>query len=158
MKTPYLIQRLKRPIGTTNPFSFGGGRVNGGLSPEASSILKSIVRFDYMGAAEFEWGAVPQALNSLAKADLITAKHNNVFLIVPKNIVEDVKNWIDLAIEDKQPHTKERIGLRAAIAKEKYNDTVGWLKIESNDYCYEPFMFFIDEEMFNNMCKLFGIK
>ena len=31
MKNPYLIQRLNAPMGEVNPFSFGGGKINGGL-------------------------------------------------------------------------------------------------------------------------------
>jgi hypothetical protein len=69
----YLIQRLEPPFENPgplgdNPFSFGGGYKNGGLSDEAMSLLNGIFRFDYMGAAEFEFGSVPKALNKIAKA------------------------------------------------------------------------------------------
>lgn len=71
----YLIQRLDPPFksehplgGKDNPFAFGGGYRNGGLSDEAMDLLRDIFRFDYMGAAEFEFGAVPEALNKIAKA------------------------------------------------------------------------------------------
>jgi hypothetical protein len=46
-------------------FSFGGGLKNGGLSEEAMEILNPIMRFDYMGSAEFEFGALPEALNKM---------------------------------------------------------------------------------------------
>ncbi len=43
MEKTHLIQRLKEPIGRTNPFSFGGGGlVNGGLSEKAMELLKPI--------------------------------------------------------------------------------------------------------------------
>jgi len=64
----YLIQRLDKPTGSLNPFSFGGGHVNGGLSDEGAEALKSICSFDYMGSAEFEFGALPKALNSIASS------------------------------------------------------------------------------------------
>lgn len=70
----YLIQRLQKPFpanagglkNLVNAFSFGGGLVNGGLSKDAMSLLSSICRFDYMGSAEFEWGAVPKTLKQIA--------------------------------------------------------------------------------------------
>ena len=43
MKRSYLVQRLRKPRGweltKDNPFSFGGGLQNGGLSGEAMSLL-----------------------------------------------------------------------------------------------------------------------
>lgn len=72
MNDTYLIQRLRKPYGSksifgSNPFSFGGGLRNGGLSDEAMDLLKEVFSFDYMGAAEFEFGAVPKALQLIAK-------------------------------------------------------------------------------------------
>ena len=72
MKRTYLIQRLEKPrtlkiAGVElkdNPFSFGGGLRNGGLSKDATDLLRPLFSFDYMGAAEFEFGAVPEALSS----------------------------------------------------------------------------------------------
>lgn len=71
---PWLIQRLTRPVslpeghflhGKDNPFTFGGGLRNGGLPKHAMDLLRPIFGFDYMGAAEFEFGAVPKALKSM---------------------------------------------------------------------------------------------
>lgn len=71
---PWLIQRLTRPVGAPeghplhgkdNPFAFGGGLKNGGLPKDAMDLLRPIFGFDYMGAAEFEFGAIPKALQSM---------------------------------------------------------------------------------------------
>lgn len=76
MKASYLIQRLDPPSGypdghamaaLDNAFSFGAGYRNGGLSDDAMDLLRPIFRFDYMGAAEFEFGAVSEALGKIAK-------------------------------------------------------------------------------------------
>lgn len=73
MKSSYLIQRLQKPSinkdGSVfiNPFSFGGGLVSGGLSKDAMELLRNIFEFDYMGAAEYEFGAVPEALQAIAE-------------------------------------------------------------------------------------------
>ena len=63
LKAPYKEGGLGRKLGAA--FAFGGGLVNGGLSPEAMELLGPIFRFDYMGASEFEHGAVPKAIASL---------------------------------------------------------------------------------------------
>lgn len=68
-ESSWLVQRLepKRSglLGEVNPFSFGGGLLNGGLTREAMKLLP--FGFDYMGSAEFEFGAVPKALQTVAK-------------------------------------------------------------------------------------------
>lgn len=65
---PNLLQRLKAPfenkVFVVNPFSFGGG--GSGLSREAAKMLNDIWEFDYMGAAEYEFGAAAGALATIA--------------------------------------------------------------------------------------------
>jgi len=67
MRSIWLIQRLKKPYQSNgqgleklgfkdNPFAFGVGLLNGGISPEAMDLTREIWRYDYMGSAEFEWG------------------------------------------------------------------------------------------------------
>jgi len=76
MHRSYLIQRLVKPHALSmkiggkqidNPFCFGGGLVNGGLSDKAMDLFREIFSFDYMGAAEFEFGSIPAAFNAIAK-------------------------------------------------------------------------------------------
>ena len=95
MNKTILVQRLKKPFKTeakglladlANALSFGGGLVNGGLSKEAMTLLCKCFRFDYMGASEFEWGAVPKAFNAMAK--MAVAKQLEFWdLTVPKKSV-----------------------------------------------------------------------
>ena len=88
-----LVQRLiPRPdSGMLNPFAFGGGLVQGGLSKAALNALP--FRFDYMGAAEYEWGAVPECLYTMAEnsADLVTST-----ILIP---VENIKGWLSHEME-----------------------------------------------------------
>ena len=154
--SPYLVQRLKKPLGQSNPFAFGGGYKNGGLSEKAMDLLKNIFRFDYMGSAEFEWGAVPKAFQRLAEeqANLVTETEGKVFILCPKEYVNEVKAWVKLASIGEEGNLKESLGLQRALNKEKYADTLGWLCIDEN----QPFMFFVDETMFKDTCKLFGVE
>ena len=77
MDRSWLVQRLKKPRPgqglDSGPFAFGGGLVNGGLREEALELFKDLWRFDYMGAAEFEFGEVPRALQRMAKSERLVA-------------------------------------------------------------------------------------
>lgn len=61
-----LIQRLKLPRPNNNGrFGFGCGLPRGGLSLEAWELISPLCSFDYMGAAEFEFGALANAFAKL---------------------------------------------------------------------------------------------
>jgi hypothetical protein len=64
METSKLIQRVRKPrvnkLAMHNPFTFGAG--GGRLRPEALDLLAPVFSFDYMMAAEYEFGAVPEGL------------------------------------------------------------------------------------------------
>src|SRR5687767_3353849 len=146
MNKPYLIQRLKKPLGVENPYSFGGGRINGGINKESMKLINQVFSFDYMGSAEFEWGAVPTALAALMNGNTITfSLHNAIWVICLENDKEEVRKWILDASVGKHGHLKEHLGFKEALSKEKYADYLGWLKIEDDRFCTNPFMFFIDK-------------
>jgi len=74
LKRTYLVQRLLKPLPKTDSTpllklldfgAFGVGLTNGGFSKQAMQALNTICRFDYMGASEFEWGAVPNAFKTM---------------------------------------------------------------------------------------------
>lgn len=67
---------------------------------------------DYMGAAEFEWGAIPEANNRLAEAgdDLTMLRHefnghNLIFLYIGKegDPTEGFDNWVNTRCDGKEP-------------------------------------------------------
>jgi len=170
MKRTYLIQRFTKPRGFINPcdliqVSFGGGLKNGGLSDKAMGMLKTIMSFDYMGSAEFEWGAVPAAFEFIAEqagkgnilTNTVTASNGKpVFYLCPKEYYPEVHDRIKKFLETEDEYKldlKEHCGLRQAIFEEgKYKpDVIGWLEIDNG------FMFFTDEEMYENVCMLFGL-
>lgn len=161
MKQIRLVQRLKEPIGQSNPFSFGGGLVNGGFSEEAMEMLKNIFSFDYMGAAEFEFGGVPTAFQSLAMLAIddklsstwIPIDGKKVWIIAPTKELSEISAWIvSHSGADFYGDMKESLGLKSSL--EGSDNVKGWLKIEKDRDCEEPFMFFIDEDMFDKMVKL----
>lgn len=165
-KQPFLIQRLEPKKDFIDSFSFGGGGLkNGGLSPEAMSLLKGIFSFDYMGSAEFEWGAIPKSLEHIAKnhQDYLgfvltceTKEHKlgEVYLLCNSTDYKKISTWIISKAYneyDTSLRTKERVGLQEVINKTAHRKTCGWLDIDNH------FFFFTDKEMYENVKKLFDI-
>ncbi len=71
-----LVQRFKKPYPkdtldwhTKVDQVFGGG--SRGLTDEAWDVLKPVLSIDRMGAAEYEWGALPEALKRLTASSLV---------------------------------------------------------------------------------------
>lgn len=89
MERTHLIQRLTAPrvkgLGISNPFSFGAG--GGHFSKQAMDLLAPIVRFDYMMAAEYEFGAVPEGLSKIHDH----ASNKNLFFSTLDIKFKDVK-------------------------------------------------------------------
>jgi hypothetical protein len=161
----YLIQRLEKPQGFTNPFNFGGGLKNGGLSDDAMKLIKNIFSFDYMGSAEFEYGAVPDAMNKIAKNHESYSSHEvkvkpkkgnvgNVYVICNDNITTDVISWIKKKGQDeynKNQRTKEHVGLHESLTNDEFR-IKGWLELDN------AFFFFTDKGMYEKTKLLFGIE
>lgn len=174
MQKPVLVQRLQRPFKEKNPlldlanaFSFGGGLKDGGLSENGLRLIENIFRFDYMGAAEFEWGAVPNALNKIARnrksyvafGTLIKTKEGrsgNVYVICDRSICQEVTEWIKrkgFDEFDRECWTMEQVWLQNAINSENriFSSVCGWLELNNG------FFFFTDKEMFLKSAKLFEL-
>lgn len=161
----WLVQRLERPIKSRgplrdNPFSFGGGYKNGGLSDEAMKLLRDVFSFDYMGSAEFEFGALPKALQRIAKADLaaftIDVDGHSVYVLAPAEWEAEVEARIREFAKDYGSdyyRLKETTRLHAVLNDGPYTDRLaGWLELDNG------FMFFTDREMWSQACELFGVK
>lgn len=65
----WLVQRLGAPprseLAAKAEQVFGGGML--ALKPEAWKLLQEIFSIDYMGAAEFEFGTIPNCLKAMAQ-------------------------------------------------------------------------------------------
>jgi hypothetical protein len=177
MERSWLVQRLRRPWPgeRDNPFSFGGGLKNGGLSDEAMGLLRGIFSFDYMGAAEFEFGAVPEALQRIARADLAVfsfavpladvpahwrdkssekpAGEATVYVLCPADnsdeVRERIEGWARTHLADLKEQTRFASALRPF--NEWDSEVCGWLELDNG------FMFFTDRDMWQQTCELFGV-
>jgi hypothetical protein len=158
-----------------NPFAFGGGLRNGGLTDEAMDLLRGVFSFDYMGAAEFEFGAVPKALQGLADADLAAfviaiplrdagrpwGNKDEVpedatasfYVICRRDEANDVSARIRELVAG-GVRLKESTHIdRALFPKEEWDqDTRGWLELDNG------FLFFVDKEMWEGAAALFGLE
>lgn len=71
MKETFLVQRLNKPIKKTGGPLDNAHRVLGGgmlqLSEKVWNVLDPIFTIDYMGSAEFEFGAIPNTLQGLLR-------------------------------------------------------------------------------------------
>jgi hypothetical protein len=194
MRSSYLIQRLNQPFDgggllpgvKDNPFAFGGGYRNGGLTSEAMDLLRPVFSFDYMGSAEFEFGEVPKALSKIAKrADDLTLISFTVAIPL-KTVPQPWEDQRRKLPNDIDPKAKAPIYV---IAPAEWKDEITarikvWAKApfshlkESTqmDQVLRPpaddkyptrvggwleldngFFFFADEEMFHKTAALFGI-
>jgi hypothetical protein len=170
MKQSYLIQRLKKPYkgNTNNPFNFGGGLARGGICKDCYDALNQIFTFDYMGAAEFEFGIIPEVLGRIFRyyADGRSVKGRLCIHGIPVYYLchEVQKAEVDKRIQEiatGKVRGKERALLDEALASrvpdrvvpEKsmkysdYKDYIGWLELDND------FIFFLDKEPLENFSK-----
>jgi hypothetical protein len=186
-QNPYLVQRLKLPTETAigkvrvdQIFAFGGG--GSGLSPEAWEILKPLFEFDYMGAAEFEFGAFPKSLSKMLKKPLVTYQlelsaddhkgnparnwgakgpafgpkaGGTVYVICQAGHEEFTKDAIHgYAMETL--HTKEYVGLAEALDPTPNVERKAWNKPTVGWYeLPNGFFFFTDKPMYERTLAVF---
>lgn len=182
MNKSYLIQRLEKPRSfgrmglKTNPFSFGGGLRNGGLTDEARRVLNQVFDFAYMGAAEFEWGAVPDALRRIFeerekfelytivlkwkdvaqerftfKDDLTDRTTNGeveLYLFCHKDEKEEVERRVRDFAKDVPSDQKEPVYLGSYLRRRK-KDVGGWLELNNG------YFFFMDKQMAEGTREIF---
>ena len=170
----YLIQRLKKPytgeVKTPLQALCKFGLAATGITKELSEALSSICIWDYMGSAEYEFGAIPKALRAMATLKLTTTvesinyKYRDyrnskditgilpIYIIALKEDLQEVTNRIKtLAIGGLR--CKEHPNFAESLANHEYSkDIYGWLELDNG------YMFFKDETMYVHFCALLGAK
>lgn len=158
----YLVQRLNAPLGNKGAeiWSFGGGLKNGGLSENAMNLLRPIFSFDYMGSAEFEFGAVSKSFDHIAKniatydAWECNIQKKKIYIISQKEEKEEVKDLLSRLAKGKEKlkgssHFDWALGLNKWLTGEC--KTIGWLDLENN------LLFFIDKDAAEKTAQLFEL-
>lgn len=130
------------------------------LSQEFLLSLKSVMCFEYMGSAEFEWGAIPRCLYRILdkRLEFVAApfrlKGKNIYIICrdDEEYMGDIKRVIQrFSVSDYGNRTKETVGLYDTLIYGKSLSPCGWLDIQND------FFFFTDAEMYRATCELFKI-
>ena len=141
---PYLIQRLDKPYKSDGPlgdisrmFAFGGGLKDGGMSKEAYELVNKLWRFDYMGASEFEWGAVPAALAAIyeyRKAEVLDG-----FILRLTGPAPEARNEERLRFPDCSKTQKKTADLMVLCHKAHRTNVIDTLeRLTATDYVNEP--------------------
>lgn len=164
MRNTWLVQRLnKKP---TSAFLakaeqvFGGGALQ--LKPEAWALLQSIFGIDYMGAAEFEFGALPKSFQELMRDSerLIAFEMSvtpfpdaTVYVLCRKEHEVGAREIIELIAQDKLRLKESTYFQRAFDPTVQKGDlstrTCGWYELNNG------FFFFKDKEMWEKTVKMF---
>lgn len=182
MENSHYIQRLERPVPKEhrdnplvklgNAFSFGGGLKNGGIPEEGMKIIRDAFQFDYMGAAEYEWGEVPKALARIFEnrenyIDFsFTCRFKSwkregkstVYVIAKPEWKDEIKKRIrryaiGRAVKSNGFPVKVKGGVLLESAMAGDSERIkGWLELDNG------YFFFIDEEMFNKTKEIFKIR
>lgn len=158
-KRTYLVQRLTKPMGGrmgafSEAFAFGGGLRHGGVSDGAMDLLRQVFAFDYMGAAEFEWGAVPKALDGMLRRGRLSAWS---FVVADRQFYGLADDGWRAAVESTVADwVADPYGcrLKGATYIDKVDDgrVVGWLELDNG------FFVFADEATWRGTADLFGVK
>lgn len=152
----WLVQRLCKPVSSTlgEAFSFGGGYKNGGLSDEAMSLLRPIFSFDYMGAAEYEFGKVAETIFEIAKnsenysvSDCVLPEGTVYFFCKTADIEAVHQRVLDIRNQVGDGRTRDITGMSNAFIDT--SKLTGWLELDNH------FIVFKNKEDMDKFVALF---
>ncbi len=92
-----LLQRILLPLSQRGRPFMGAGSFNG-MAEERLKKLLSIIRFDYMGSADFEFGTIPRCLKTISEDRKYIFHQKSIkgvifYMILPG---DSVNEYIDL--------------------------------------------------------------
>jgi hypothetical protein len=159
MKKTWLVHRLNAPTNGANPFAFGGGFRNGGISDGLMKKLMPIFSFDYMGAAEYEFGDTAEALELMLSGQKLVSGQIQFLKTRPEVVAYYICNASDeyevrdriIALYKGKLNTREYVYLKRVFDKEYEGMTRGWLELDNG------FAFFVDREMWIKFGRLFEL-
>lgn len=157
----YLVQRLEKAVNYANPFSLGGGYKNGWLTGEGMKMLSGLFSFAYMGAAEYEFGAVATFFHELAKNIKeyrrweLNINGTPIYVIGQDGLIESINDRLIAISKHKSGYIKCGCNLDSAVGLSKYSPkekckTIGWLELDN------IFAFFTDKKVTDDLFILFN--
>ncbi len=142
MKKGYLIQRILPPIA---------------IRRKKEPALENVMHLDYMGAAEFEFGAIGRAVEALLEKDfeagLLSPSKTGVasplwYICLTENVSEMLDRVIELAINDTDRYFKEKPYFFDSMGEDPKEQFIGWWDLENN------YILFSDPQIFEALIKL----
>ena len=124
-KRPYLIQRAEMK-------NVSKGDIVG---------IDYLMSFEYMGSAEFEFGALPRSLKRMASefnaykrfSTSFSNGDDMVHIICKSEHKDDIIAFLEKASKESYGlNTKEVVYFKEALAKEQYTNTNVWWDLENN--------------------------
>jgi hypothetical protein len=169
LKMTRLVQRLCAPRvkegqvdALAKAFSFGGG--GGRLTEKAWEMLSPIFHFDYMGAAEFEFGAVPQALLMMSEMKLTAfvlktyTTQTPVYVLCDENLANEIIDRIQAIAKGEECqgneirlHEKSYFLEALTPVRDFDKKFLGWLELDNG------FFWTTNLEMWRKFAKVFGL-
>jgi len=115
--------------------------------------IDSIIHLDYMGASEFEWGALPKSLKQI-RADLsnyiyfdVTIKSKTVTVFCQKSLKNEVEEYL-LSLISREMRTHEYTAIPDYFNDGYHKDTIDfWWDVEND------LMFWVKEDTFTRLFK-----
>jgi hypothetical protein len=174
-KSTWLVQRLTQSfmLETIEPKGVWKLIKDGKVSEESMKLRAQIHSYDYMGSAEFEYGAIPEVVKSLIVSKLIAfsfdtkvtwqlynadcgtmTREHTIYVLCRDGQEEDVEKRIKELVSDKERDFNLKESMRLGNGFEKQKDgkpsrLVGWLEIDNGFY------FFSDKKTWQCMTKLY---
>lgn len=132
--------------------------------PGSKKGVDRLVAHDYMGSAEFEFGAIPAEWKKfrenvpLLRADAVNVLGQTVHFIAHKSITtESIKAELEKLFQDKT-HTKENTYMPERLKKSTnsyYQRTVAWLRVTRYGL---PLFWTINPELQKKMTEELGVR
>lgn len=179
----YLIQRLKNPIPIINSeiewllesFKFGGNTDRlGGFDEDFAKKLANVFSFHGMGSSEYEWGAVPNAIEMFNEKnidqslvfvnfELYLPKYKKyLYVICRKSHIRSIKfrlkalaetSHFKLLRKKRGLHLRDLCYLHECLESLILNqepEYQGWIELDN------PYFFFLNKEMCKKFLELFN--
>jgi len=140
-RTTHLVQRYSSGTGSINPYGDMNKQINNDI---AQKLVSELVSPDYMGAAEYEWGAYPKCLEKMFEHELVVEEYDgfDIPIYIVAADISFAKLCIHFLYNDTEPVndyggynevSKNDYGsFKQTVLGQNRLNTIGWLSLEGH--------------------------
>lgn len=161
LKRTFLVQRAETNIEKQvkdNFLAFGGGLRHGGLDDDLASKLNEIIKFEYMGSAEFEFGVLRDSINTIIRnfdnytTTTVFKEGKTIYIICNKDEHSQIRKRVEDLVYSDERDLSEPIDLFQVLNQTRNNKvyrTTCWFELD-NDFIFtvDPMVKFKLEMLF----------